>query len=70
MIYKGYELRWSKQCPNLIEIGVGENKGALPVVLKQVYTSKTIAKQWIDAYLETKKPKDSNAETVAEGRGK
>lgn len=70
MIYQGYELRWSKQAPNLIEIGSGENKGALPAVLKQLFTSKTVAKQWIDAYVEYKKPKDTNAEKFAEGRGK
>ena len=70
MIYKGYELRWSKQAPNLVEIGSGENKGALPSVFKQLFTSKTVAKQWIDAYLENKKPKESNAETVTESRDK
>ena len=71
MKYEGYELRWSKQAPMSIEIGVGDNKGALPLALKQLFTSRTIAIQHINAYLATKKTKeDVDAQAIPESRGK
>lgn len=71
MIFKGYELRWSKLSPMNIEIGVGENKGRIPDTLSGLYTSRTTAMQAIESYLSTKKVKDkSNGETDAESGSK
>lgn len=70
MIYLGYDIRWSKRSPMLIEIGAGENKGAVPVALRDLFTSVTVAKQHIDLYVSQKKTKDKDAEAVTEGRSK
>jgi len=71
MMYKGYEVRWSRYNPMSVEIGVGENKGTLPEVLKQLYTSKTVAISHIDNYLNSRKPKGKqDGEYISESGSK
>lgn len=56
MNYKGYLLKWSKQSPHSIEV-MGEAGGKMPEALKQLFTSRTVAMQFVDTYLATKKGK-------------
>lgn len=66
--YKGYMLKSDKYSPSLIRVSTEGIGGKIPNSLDGLFTSTGVAKQQIDAYLDSKPKKEpKNGETSTEG---
>ena len=52
--YKGYQIKPNKHMPNQLIVVTAGRGGKIPSVLDGMFTSTSIAKTHIDAYLESK----------------
>lgn len=69
--HKAYYIKPKKDQPYCYVISTVGKGGTIPDCLSGMYTTKTLAKNDIDKYLDNKPVKEtSNGETVNKGRGK
>ncbi len=66
MEYKGYLIKPSKTSPNLFTVATEGRGGRAPDCLTGLFTTRTVAMNEIDRYLETKERGD--AKTSGQGR--
>lgn len=65
MNYKGYIIKPLKNMPTIYQVVTEGQGGKVPAVLESLFTTRKIAMETIDAYLETKVK--SNGKTSSEG---
>ncbi len=65
IIYKGYQIKPSKESPKLLVVVTDGKGGKVPDVLTSLFTTAVYAKQAIDKYVDSKLVKEvSNAKAV------
>lgn len=61
IVYKGYQIKPSKQAPSTYICVTDGRGGKIPDVLSGLFTSAGIVKEFIDQYLEGKEPDNAKA---------
>lgn len=69
-IYKGYQIKPYKISPSNYIVAVDGKGGSIPSVLDTLFTSRGIAKQFIDEYLEKKEEEIDASKAKPTRRGK
>lgn len=63
-IYKGYQIKPSKNAPGTLVVVTDGKGGKIPTVLDTLFTSRGLAMAEIDFYLQSKNKGVTNAETI------